>query len=122
MSAILVIEDDAILRSDIAELLRDHGYDVVTAADGVEALAALTERDEWGVILLDMIMPNMDGREFRLQLLKQHEYAGIPVIFLSGMGDTDAGQLHAADVIAKPFRLEHLVAAVSRHCRVTRGG
>jgi CheY-like chemotaxis protein len=118
MGAVLVVEDDALIRIDLTGALRDEGYDVVSAIDGSDALDCLGERGDWCVILLDMKMPRMDAAEFRRHQLRQPAIAAIPIVLMSAANSLDehARELHAAAYIAKPFRLEQIFAAVRQHC------
>jgi response regulator NasT len=118
MGAVLLVEDDAIIRLDLTEALRDEGYDVLVASDGRDALVRLNERTDWCVILLDLKMPGMNAVDFRRRQLADAKLAPIPVVLMSaadGLPDR-ARELGAASFITKPFRLEQLYAAVQRHC------
>ena len=84
---ILLVEDDPELREALALVLESDGYVVVTAADGVEALERLHDRLRPRVIVLDLMLPVMDGFEFRVRQTEDPELAGIPVIVLSAGGD-----------------------------------
>src|SRR5215204_3455639 len=85
---ILVVEDDADAQDMVAELLRDEGYTVATANDGLEALAYLeASPTKPSLILLDLMMPNMDGAQFRMEQLKAARLATIPVALLSAKND-----------------------------------
>lgn len=118
MGAVLLVEDDALIRIDLTEGLRDEGYDVVAASDGRDALDRLAERADWCVILLDLKMPRMDAAEFRRHQLQSPALAAIPIVLMSaanGLADR-ARELEVAGYIAKPFRLEQVFAAVQQHC------
>lgn len=114
---VLVVDDDAMIRSLLQSLLVSEGYSVVTAADGVEGLAALRGRRP-ALILLDMMMPRMDGQAF-LRALAGDGYDDVPVVLLSatlGLRES-ARSLGVIDFLPKPFDLDDLVAKVRRHAQ-----
>jgi CheY-like chemotaxis protein len=118
MSAILIVEDCDEIRIDLAELLRDEGYEVVTARHGAEAIALLDSGLQPALILLDLMMPVMDGWQFRKEQLEKPVLAPIPVVLLTGAGNAQkhARDLKAVGCVQKPFDLEDLLGAVSEHC------
>src|SRR5438105_9876835 len=87
-AAVLVVDDDALTRQSLSELLEGHGYSVATANDGREALLYLEEQDRAGtlpgLIVLDLVMP-VSGWEFRAQQQKQPALAAIPLVIISGV-------------------------------------
>jgi CheY-like chemotaxis protein len=87
---VLLIEDDADTRLTLAEILQEEGYSVIPAVNGEDALRALEAGLEPEVILLDLMMPVMDGWEFRRRQLKNPEFAQIPVVVMSGIGESGA--------------------------------
>jgi len=111
---ILVVDDDARLRESILMLLRDAGYPAVGAANGREALE-LAERESPRLILLDLMMPVMDGWQF-LAERAQHRAAGnAAVVLLSGMAFIrDAPGV--AGFLTKPIRTESLLDYAQRFC------
>jgi CheY-like chemotaxis protein len=118
---ILIVEDDADVREDLADLLRHKGYEVTTAANGRDAhdgIQGLAGRPD--LILLDLMMPVMDGWQFRALQLQDPALATIPVVILSGAGDVrrEAAALGAAGYVKKPFKLNVLLSAIE-HARVT---
>ena len=116
---ILVVDDDDEIRETMIEVLEDAGYEAVGAADGREALAQLRDpEDRWCMVLLDLMMPNMDGRSFRMEQLQDPGIAPIPVVIVSAMSDVDeaAEELHVAAHMNKPVRLAELVNVVNRFC------
>lgn len=116
---ILLVEDNADMRESIAMLLEYQGYEVTTAGNGQEALERLQDMPlRPCVILLDLMMPVMDGWTFRAELLRVPEYADIPVVILSGAeGAEEAGKrLGCAAQLTKPFPAERLYRAVGSHC------
>lgn len=113
---LLVVEDDADTREVLTELLVSEGYVVRTAADGAEALAAMSEGPLPALILLDVMMPICDGIEFLLARQTRPRLAAPPVLVLSGMGE-DIAALEGADlnvrgILRKPFSPETLFSMV----------
>jgi len=114
---VLVIEDEAGLRTVVARVLEHAGYQVTTAANGLVALSVL-DGDVPDVILLDLSMPIMDGFEFRAQQLLIPHLATIPVIVVSGDKDlaAKASALRPRAWLAKPFDLDEVVDIVAEAC------
>jgi CheY-like chemotaxis protein len=109
-ASLLVIEDHAVSREALAEMLRSEGYLVETAADGSEGLGVLTKGFRPGAILLDLMMPGMDGWDFRAHVKRAPELAAIPVIAISA-----AGRLVDADhALSKPIQTDQLLALLRR--------
>ena len=116
---ILVVDDDADIRTTVIEVLEDAGYEAHGAADGIEALAQLRDpEDKWCVVLLDLMMPNMDGRAFRAEQLQDPALSPIPVVIVSAMSDVAqaAEEMHVAAHMTKPITLADLVSVVDRFC------
>jgi CheY-like chemotaxis protein len=115
---VLVVDDDHDIRLTITEVLGLRGYRVDGAADGQEALARLRGGMRPCLILLDLMMPGMNGWEFREQQERDQALAGIPVVIFSGDGSSDLWR--AADgaqgLLRKPLQLEALLSTVSRFC------
>jgi CheY-like chemotaxis protein len=114
MACVLVVDDETDIREAVSEVLEEEGYEVCGAGDGAEALSKARERHP-SVVLLDLMMPGMNGWEFRAAQKGDPELAGIPVIVLSALGKT-AG-LDAAEYLQKPFDLDDLLSAVRHHAR-----
>ncbi len=114
----MVVEDDVETRELIAEVLRDDGYDVQTAANGAEALATLRTRTLPSLILLDLMMPVMSGWQFLDERAADQSLARIPVLVLSADPTRQlASARGVVAVVGKPFdlpRLLKLVRAVTK--------
>jgi DNA-binding response OmpR family regulator len=112
---VLVVDDDPSIQGFLAEALADEGYGVRTAGNGREALAILCE---WrpDLILLDLMMPEMDGWTFRGEQREMQSVSDVPVIVLSAARDLDAKtrDLEPAQVFSKPFDLEALLGTIER--------
>jgi CheY-like chemotaxis protein len=109
---ILLVEDDDDLRDAVAESLEDEGYRVESAIHGADALAKLNSGARPDVILLDLMMPVMDGWQFRAAQLAHPEHAHIPVIVITAAGSLKK-QIDARQIIRKPFAPEELLRAVA---------
>ena len=116
---IFVVDDEEMIRDSVVEFLDENGYDAVGAAHGRDALDKLTASGPRPcLILLDLMMPVMDGRSFREEQLQTPELASIPVVLFSAYRDVakTADELHAAGHLAKPLNLTTLLQTVRRHC------
>jgi CheY-like chemotaxis protein len=116
---VLVVEDDALIRESLVELLEEHGYQTEAAADGREALDKLAAAASPPcLILLDLMMPVMDGREFREKQLGDPALSQIPVVVISAYRDLEnlASELHPVALLKKPLRLAELLGVVEQHC------
>jgi CheY-like chemotaxis protein len=114
---VLVVEDDSDILSSLAELLRDDGYDVVTAANGYQALGQVKAHDP-ELILLDLMMPQMDGWRFVRELRARIPSCRAPVVLMSAAADLpgEAARLCVDAWVKKPFRLEELLRLAHRWC------
>lgn len=115
---IFVVEDEPDLRATLAELLSLHGYDVACAANGVEALQLLRRGPVPNLIVLDLMMPVMDGWQFRAELDKYPVLAKIPVLLLSAHHElmSQADGLHVVGALTKPVALTSVIRAVRTLC------
>lgn len=108
---VLVAEDDPSIRLALEFVLKYEGFDAIFAEDGLRALE-LAKNDLPDVILLDHVMPKMDGKEV-FAALKEHEPTSrIPVLVLSGMMRTETSDWQGADFISKPFSPDELIARI----------
>ncbi len=113
--SILIIEDDDGVRQSLADVLHDEGYQILTATNGAHALDLLLEQEPLpSLIVFDLMMPGMDGIEFRKRQLSNERFAAIPVIVISARPDVaeQARLLNACDFLAKPMSFEALLHAV----------
>ncbi|HJZ88111.1 MAG TPA: response regulator [Polyangia bacterium] len=117
---VLVVDDDFDIRAMIAQILELEGFEVISAPSGQAALERLRDGAAIPrVILLDLMMPHMDGWEFRSRQLADPRLAAIPVVVLSGHPAVleKALELGAAGALKKPVQLLTLLETVSRYCR-----
>jgi CheY-like chemotaxis protein len=105
---VLVVEDDHLIREAIAEALDEEGFDVVEAANGREALEKL-HQERASLVLLDLMMPIMDGWQFREAQLHDPEISNIPVVVLSAVKDDNVS---AERHFSKPCDLDELLDTV----------
>lgn len=115
--AILVVDDDAVFRRELVDVLRAHGLRAEQAGDGEQALAYLRTHARPAFILLDLMMPVMDGWQFAATLRSQAGLAEIPVVAMSGLEReaVSAPLLGFASYLRKPPRLEQLLELAARH-------
>ncbi|HWP35132.1 MAG TPA: sigma-54 dependent transcriptional regulator [Thermodesulfobacteriota bacterium] len=122
MSAtVLIVDDESSIRSSLAGVLRDEGYEVREADGGAAALAAVAEQEP-DVVLLDIWMPGMDGIETLTRLKASHPE--LPVVIMSGHGTIEtavkATKLGAYDFIEKPLSIEKVTLTVRNALEVSR--
>lgn len=115
---VLLVDDDADIRAVISLVLDVRGFTVVSLANGREALEWLRSEGRACVILLDLMMPELNGWEFRQLQVQDPELADIPVVILSGVGrlEDEADVLRAEAILPKPVDLAELTETVARHC------
>jgi CheY-like chemotaxis protein len=113
VARVLIVEDETDIRESLGELLEADGFSVVQASNGRIALDALNSATQLPqVILLDLMMPEMDGEQFRREQLADPRFARIPVVIMSAARDiAEAGErMRAFAVLKKPMSIDVLVA------------
>jgi len=113
---VLIVEDDGDLRDMMAQLLMLEGFQTASVANGREALEYLHQGDRPDVILLDLMMPVMDGWEFRRRQQQDPSVAGVPVIILSALDPTRASGVEADAFLKKPLDFDRLLSLVRGYC------
>jgi CheY-like chemotaxis protein len=116
---VLVIDDDPAVRGCLTHLLEREGRTVATACDGRQALDYLRSNPPPRLILLDLTMPAMDGREFLIRRQQVPALREVPVVAFSACIDWDAAcplDLGAAESLYKPFDLPKLLEVTRRYC------
>jgi CheY-like chemotaxis protein len=112
---VLVIDDDKDIREAVASILEDRGHDVVTAVDGRDALERLATASPLpDAIIFDLVMPVMNGWEFRIEQLRDAALADIPAIAISSSNTPTAAAVDADAYLHKPFAAEDLLFAVEK--------
>jgi DNA-binding response OmpR family regulator len=114
VAAVLVVDDETDIREAVSEVLADEGFEVYGAQDGAEALRKARAHHPV-LVLLDLMMPGMNGWEFRAAQMDDPELSRIPVIVLSALGHV-AG-MDADGYIQKPFEMDELISAVRQHAQ-----
>ena len=117
---VMIVEDDADVREILSEIVADQGFCAVSASNGRDALDELRAAPSPPcVILLDMMMPVMDGWQFRAEQRRDPALGGIPVVVLSAHADASeaAESMHAAAFLGKPVDLDRLLEVIRRLCR-----
>jgi len=114
-ASILIVDDDQDIREVFRYVLETAGYHVNVAADGLDAWRTLKAHHRPALILLDLMMPVMDGAQF-LTKLRSSSYSDIPVVILSGNNacQSTANELKANGCLIKPVELEELLNTVCR--------
>jgi len=120
-NAVLVVEDHPDARDVVRRFLEFHGYAVTTAVNGEDALAKLAMGLRPCLIVLDVMMPVMDGPTFaeHLRQIPDRVVADTPIVLLTGTFDVDTAKerSRAREVITKPVTFERLTKVVDEHCR-----
>jgi CheY-like chemotaxis protein len=111
---ILVVDDDVDIRDAITVVLQGEGYRVASAANGRDALDYLHRSAPPDLVLLDLMMPVMDGWQFRREQKRDPALASIPVVVISSAASTLS--LGVADFLQKPVAFDQLLNTVRRYC------
>ena len=113
IASILIVDDNP---KFLADALPMYGYDVTVAQDGIEALKILKDKSNFDLILLDVMMPNMDGWDTLKAIRKNKETEFIPVIMITAVNEdqkiVSGLKIGADDYITKPFILPNLLARI----------
>lgn len=116
---VLVVDDEEMIRDSLIEFLDENGYEAIGAFHGGDALEKLKSLNPLPcVILLDLMMPVVDGPMFRERQISDPQLSGIPVIVLSAYRGVAkrAAELNIADHLDKPLKLSALLGLVQKHC------
>ena len=118
MALILIIDDSKTIRRTAETLLKKEGCDVVTATDGFEALAKISDQQPH-IIFVDIMMPRLDGYQTCALIKHNKVFRSIPVIMLSskdGLFDRARGRIVGSEhYLTKPFTRDELLSAIERH-------
>ena len=118
-ATVLVVEDDPALRTFYRSALTIAGYAVVAVEDGIDALRRI-ESDAPDLVVLDMALPRLGGRDVQRELASRVETRRVPIVVVSGTETRDLSLADFACVIRKPITAEELIAAVEK-CLRDRG-
>ena len=117
---ILVVDDDEALLKTVSWILKEHGYDVI-AVPGSRLLLEELETSVPDLLLLDIMMPDLDGFEVLERLRGDERYRDLPVLMISAMPPEEAAVrtlgLGASDFVPKPFRVRELLARIQAQLR-----
>jgi CheY-like chemotaxis protein len=116
---IFIVEDDTDTREMLAKFLELEGFKVAVAANGQQALDSLRDGTPASVILLDLMMPVMDGWEFRRRQVQDPQLREIPTIVVSAAGRDRLAQVSADAYLSKPVDMDELLERVSQFCTAT---
>jgi CheY-like chemotaxis protein len=117
--SVLIVEDDNATRAALVLLLETEGYAAAAVADGRAALGYLRDRPPPRLVLLDLMMPVMDGWQFLSERHKEPALAAVPVVAFTAASGIDAPALRALgaeDILRKPADPAELLAVVRRYC------
>jgi CheY-like chemotaxis protein len=115
-NSILIVEDDQSIRETMIEMLEGEGYNTFSAINGKDALTLLRDGiPKPCLVLLDMMMPIMNGREFLDEMMKDAVLAPIPVLIVSAIADP-SNTKGSVGFLKKPVDIDAVLATVSRYC------
>jgi CheY-like chemotaxis protein len=118
MTTILVVEDDSAIREALRGILQGEGYAVETASNGHEALERLRHEPPPGLLIVDLVMPVLNGWDLCLALSRDPRLAALPVVVVSARNDLHRPlPLGQARVLRKPIHFDSLLEEIERHCR-----
>ena len=109
---VLVIDDEADVRTFITMVLKNDGYETVTAANGAEGLKVLREESP-DLVILDLMMPNQSGTDFYRRLVQDKQHGQTPVIVVSGVPGRELAIRKPAAVFDKPIDPDQFLEAVA---------
>lgn len=115
-NTILVVEDDEAERYALVRLLEHRGYSVRSAGTGAEAIDYLRNHAAPCLILLDMLLPSLNGYEFLTRKRRNQSWRSIPVIIISCMSDRITADLGAVQMLCKPMDPQQVLGAVAQAC------
>ena len=113
LKTVLVVDDEPVLRTIVREILLEEGYAVIEAADG-RVMLEIMARERPDLVLMDVMMPGIDGREAYRQLRSHPEHQDVPVVMMSAGVRPVRLDPSIAGFMAKPFDLNQLVELVAR--------
>ncbi len=113
---IMIVDDSPTIRKVVASILERHDYETIDAKDGVHAMQVLAEHGKPDLMLVDFVMPRMNGYQLCMSVREKAEFSDVPVVLMSAKGDRIRGkfvqQTGALDAITKPFDARGLLAVI----------
>ena len=113
VKTILVVDDEPVLRAIVREILHEEGYAVIEAADG-RVMLEIMARERPDLVLMDVMMPGVDGRDAYRQLRSRPENRDVPVVMMSAAVQSHGLDPSIAGFVPKPFDITDLIALVTR--------
>lgn len=113
--SVLIVEDDEDIRAAMAELLESEGFEVAVASNGQEGLEVLSQMVPPCLVLLDLMMPVMNGEDFLRHVRQNPEQNEIPIIIVTASGRSPLPGTQG--ILKKPFEISDLFSTVNLHCR-----
>jgi len=110
---ILVVDDEADVRTFLTAVLTKHGYETITAADGRQAFE-IVEQEQPDLVILDLAMPGQTGTDFYRRLTKHKQLAGTPIIVVSGLAGRHLALKEPVAVFDKPIDPDEFIAQVNK--------
>ena len=120
VKSVLVVDDEPVIRDVVAEALREEGYAVTTARDGRMALDLLAQQPP-DLVVMDVMMPGMNGRDAFLAMRSRRDLPSVPVIMMSAAIGTETLDPSISGFLPKPFDLDDLVVLVEQLIGRPRG-
>jgi CheY-like chemotaxis protein len=118
---ILIVDDDPDIQGMLEAVVNGAGYPVEVASNGEEALAILNRGQPVSLVLLDLMMPVMNGFQFLAEVAKVPAHAAIPVVAVSGAGPSVLASLPASiAILRKPFGVDELLRVIARYKKEPR--
>ncbi|GCE28609.1 hypothetical protein KDA_40930 [Dictyobacter alpinus] len=115
MSMILIVDDEVSIIEVLHDVLSEEGYQVMTASNGQEGLKCL-EKSQPDLVLCDVMMPILDGRELCRRMSANPRYSSIPLIFMTAVHRSiNPNDCHYVAVLAKPFDIDEVLEMVARY-------
>lgn len=115
---VMVVDDDIDLRESVCELLNDQGYWARPFENGATALAYLRSGEcKPALILLDLMMPGMNGWDFREHQLADEALADIPVVVMTASRNLHENPIKVDEILLKPFKLRALLSVIESHTK-----
>lgn len=114
--SVLVVEDDDDIRNAIVDLLESEGYKAESAVNGKDALEKLGNINKPCLVLLDMMMPIMNGRQFLDEVMKDSKLAPLPILIVSAVADKTNTE-GSVGFLKKPIDIDVVLDLVSQYCK-----